>query len=69
MRSASAHPAWLTAEYYDREIQPRLHALTVKAIASALGVCEPYATDIRAGRKRPHPRHWFVLGTAVGITP
>jgi hypothetical protein len=22
---------------------------------------EPYAADIRAGRRRPHPRHWEAL--------
>lgn len=64
--SRSDHPAWLTAEYYDREIQPRLATLTVNAISSAIGVCEPYATDIRAGRKRPHPRHWQTLASLVG---
>jgi len=41
-----------------RKIQPRLAEVTVPAISTALGVSGPYATDIRAGKRRPHPRHW-----------
>jgi CRISPR-associated endonuclease Cas1 len=52
---------------YDREIRPRLVSITISTISSTLGVCESYAADIRAGRQRPHPRHWTVLGQLVGI--
>lgn len=27
----------------------------------------PYAADIRAGRRRPHPRHWLALAELAGI--
>jgi CRISPR-associated endonuclease Cas1 len=50
---------------YTREIQPRLAAVTISAISSALGICESYAADIRAGRHRPHQRHWQVLAALV----
>jgi hypothetical protein len=54
---ASSLPSWLDNEAYLERIQPRLATITYSAIASALGVSLPYATDIRAGRRLPHPRH------------
>jgi len=63
----SEHPRWLTEDVYLNQIQPALRDCTVSAIASALGVSLPYATDIRAGRRRPHPRHWPTLAHLVGI--
>ena len=66
---ASDKPAWLDEETYARRIQPRLAGVTVPAISSALGISEPYATDIRAGRRRPHPRHWQALARLVGVAP
>jgi|ERR1700730_10548667 hypothetical protein len=33
-----------------------------------LGVSEPYAADIRAGRRRPYPRHWRKLAELVGVS-
>jgi CRISPR-associated endonuclease Cas1 len=53
-------------EMYRKEIQPRLASITIAKIASTLGVSEPYATDIRSGRRRPHPRHWQELAKIVG---
>jgi CRISPR-associated endonuclease Cas1 len=63
--SASDLPAWLTAEIYQQKIQPRLAGITGRTIASALGVSDSYAADIRAGRRCPHPRHWEVLAELV----
>jgi hypothetical protein len=63
----SEHPRWLTEDVYLKQIQPTLRDATVSAIASALGVSLTYATDIRAGRRRPHPRHWLALAGLVGI--
>jgi len=54
---------------YDQEIQPCLASVTIADIAAALGVCEAYAADIRSGRRRPHPRHWEVLGELVQVSP
>jgi hypothetical protein len=51
-------PDWLTEKFYRQEIQPHLAGITVSAIAFALGLSQPYAAKIRAGRQLPHPRHW-----------
>jgi len=60
-------PAWLNEKTYRQRIQPRLSAVTVPVLMSELNVSKPYATDIRAGRRTPHPRHWRTLATLVGI--
>ncbi len=65
---ASDQPAWLDEKTYLRKIQPRLAGLTVPAISSALRVTEPYAANIRAGRRRPHPRHWRALAKLANIS-
>jgi hypothetical protein len=61
-------PDWLTEREYQEKIQPRLAQVKVPAISNALGISGPYATDIRAGRRRPHPRHWLKLAILVGIS-
>ena len=67
---AAEHPScWLMEEVYSNRIQQALRNISVSAIASALNVSLPYATQIRAGRCRPHPRHWQVLARLVGATP
>ena len=58
---------WNDPKRYGTDIQPRLSLIKIASIASALGVSEPYAADIRAGRRRPHPRHWLTLAALVGI--
>jgi CRISPR-associated protein Cas1 len=60
-------PDWLNEEAYRTKIQPALADITVPAIRTALGISEPYATDIRKGRRLPHPRHWKSLAQLVGI--
>ena len=60
-------PDWLTEQAYREKIQPRFAKLTVPAIAAAIGVSRPYATDIRTGRRVPHPRHWLTLARIVGV--
>src|SRR5207244_10878343 len=66
---ASSLPAWLNHETYREKIQPRLAGITYSSIASVLGVSLPYAAGIRAGRHRPHPRHWQALAELVGASP
>jgi hypothetical protein len=62
------HPTWLTEQFYSEQIQPRLRTVEVKTIAAALGVSFTYASYIRAGRRRPHPRHWGSLAQLVGLS-
>jgi hypothetical protein len=64
----SDKPEWLTEEVFRKQIQPRLEAITVPVISSALCVSEPYASLIRAKRYLPHPRHWQILARLVGVS-
>jgi CRISPR-associated endonuclease Cas1 len=61
----SDHPSWLTEDFYAREIQPRLKSATLSQIATTIDVSIPYASDIRRGRRKPHPRHWKLLAELV----
>jgi CRISPR-associated endonuclease Cas1 len=61
-------PEWLNCTVYKDRVQPHLAAITVRAIMTALGVSEPYASNIRAARCIPHPRHWLTLASLVGDT-
>lgn len=58
-------PEWLTEQTYREKIQPRLREIAVPMISTALGISEPYATDIRAGKRVPHPRHWLGLAQLI----
>jgi hypothetical protein len=60
-------PAWLDETVYATQVRPKLANRSISTIALALGVSLPYASDIRAGRRRPHPRHWLALAKLVGI--
>jgi hypothetical protein len=60
-------PTWLDEKVYAEQIQPRLPEITSSALSSALGVSRQYAINIRAGRRRPHPRHWENLAQLVGV--
>ena len=61
-------PDWLTKEVYRETILPRLAGITVPTIAATLAVSEPYATDVRAGKRVPHPHHWLKLAVLVGVS-
>jgi CRISPR-associated endonuclease Cas1 len=60
-------PTWLTEEVYEARILPKLKLVSLSQIASTIGVSIPYASDIRKGRRRPHPMHWAVLAKLVSI--
>jgi hypothetical protein len=62
-------PGWLTRDVYMKQVQPALATVTKSRIRSVLGVSEPYASDIRAGKRIPHVRHWRALTQLVGIRP
>lgn len=63
-----SQPEWLTPEAYATKIQPRLGAIRPTEIMRAIGVSWMYASHIRRGLKRPHPRHWVKLAELVGVT-
>jgi CRISPR-associated endonuclease Cas1 len=63
----SSLPAWLNKEVYTGKIQPLLKDIANPVIMSALGISVTYAVAIRAGRRRPHPRHWEALARLVGV--
>jgi CRISPR-associated endonuclease Cas1 len=58
---ASDLPDWLTGQIFREKIQPNLAGITIKSIALTLKISEPYASDIRSGKRTPHPRHWETL--------
>ena len=61
-------PAWLTCDVYVKRVQPALARVAKARICSALGVSEPYSSDIRAGKRIPHPRHWQILAQLVSVS-
>jgi hypothetical protein len=66
--SPSSLPQWLSEKFYLQKIQPELRRVKVREIAEAMQVSHPYASDIRSGRRRPHPRHWVALGQLAGVS-
>jgi CRISPR/Cas system-associated endonuclease Cas1 len=60
-------PGWLTRDLYVKQVQPALVGIAKSRIRSALGVSEPYSSDIRAGKRIPHARHWQALARLVAI--
>lgn len=64
--NASDLPAWLTQSFYLRQIQPALVTVAKSRIRLALGVSEPYSSDIKSGKCIPHQRHWNALAQLVG---
>jgi hypothetical protein len=61
-------PAWLTREVYVKRVQPSLASVAKSQVRSALEVSEPYSSDIRAGKRVPHPRHWEALAKLAGVS-
>jgi hypothetical protein len=35
---------------------------------TALGISKIYATNIRSGKRLPHPRHWRTLAALVDVS-
>jgi CRISPR-associated endonuclease Cas1 len=61
-------PAWLTREVYVKRVQPSLASVAKSQVRSALGVSEPYSSDIQSGERVPHRRHWAVLAKLAGVS-
>ena len=62
-------PAWLTRDVYLKQVQPALASVAKSRIRAALGVSEPYSSNIQAGKRMPHRRHWHALAELVNIGP
>src|SRR5271167_2801396 len=60
-------PDWLDERFYREQVQPRLLAVEVASVQSALSISRPYALRIRGAQCTPHPRHWGTLASLVGI--
>jgi CRISPR-associated endonuclease Cas1 len=58
-------PEWLTRDVYLKKVQPALANIAKAQIRSLLRVSEPYSSDIQAGKRVPHPRHWEALADLV----
>jgi hypothetical protein len=65
---SSEFPGWLTHDIYVHQIQPALTGISKSSIRKALGVSEPYSSDIRAGKCIPHQRHWQGLALLVRVS-
>jgi CRISPR-associated endonuclease Cas1 len=64
----SSLPEWLNEDSYVQKVQPRLRTIKIREIAEAMKVSKPYAALVRAGRCRPHPRHWQALAELIGVS-
>jgi CRISPR-associated endonuclease Cas1 len=61
-------PDWLTDDVYAQQIQPALSFVGVATLVRALSISGTYATAVRKGHHRPHPRHWLKLAELVGVS-
>jgi CRISPR-associated endonuclease Cas1 len=71
-KNALAQHAWSPATETSRgldweQIGPKLAETSASVIAKQIGVSRYYATLVRAGRRRPHPRHWLALAKVVDV--
>jgi hypothetical protein len=60
-------PDWLNEMTCREKIQPRFGELTVPAKSTALGISGPYATEVRTGKRCPHPQHWEKLARLIDL--
>src|ERR1035438_8306402 len=49
-------PAW-----FEREVLPGLQVVSLTQIAKATGMSTSSASQVRSGKRVPHPRHWEAL--------
>jgi CRISPR-associated endonuclease Cas1 len=65
----ASQPAWLTPDTYDQKVKPPLARVSSTAVSAALGITWQYASKVRRGLCRPHPRHFLKLAELVGVVP
>ena len=51
---------------FEREILPKIQAVSLSRLQRATGLSLRYVSQIRRGEKRPHPRHWPQFAAACG---
>jgi len=59
----------ISRDTYVNLVLPALALVPKNEIRKALGVSEPYSSDIRVGKRIPHQRHWQALAQLVGVSP
>ena len=59
-----AHPGPVAPERFQKEVVPKLQALTARAIARATGLSVSYCAQVKRGERVPHPRWWDVMDHA-----
>jgi hypothetical protein len=50
---------------FQREILPLLGTVPISDLVRATGLTHGYLSQVRRGKKSPHPRHWEALRQAV----
>jgi len=75
-RNAVARAAWdesirnhkvSSEKQYCKQIVPLLHCVKTSVVAKVLGVSDTYVSDVRRGKRVPHPRHWLALAELAGV--
>jgi hypothetical protein len=62
----ATHPDTIVdPDVFAREILPGLQRVPVTELARATGLTDGYLSQIRRGKKVPHPRHWPELNAAI----
>jgi hypothetical protein len=69
LRVAGARRSARIVSNYRDSIERFLSGISVPVLASALSISEPYATDIRKGKRLQHPRHWRALARLTAVSP
>jgi CRISPR-associated endonuclease Cas1 len=54
-------------DWYMREVLPGLQVIGLTVIATATGMSTSAASQVRSGRRVPHPRHWFALERIAAV--
>jgi len=57
-----------TEDVYCQKVQALLGNIQTFKISQAIGVTWAYASDVRKGKKLPHPQHWQKLAELVGVS-
>jgi hypothetical protein len=56
-------------EVYDREVVPRIQAMTVPQLMRITGLSQFHCGKVRKGERRLHARHWRAISEAGSSKP